>query len=35
MVGSSGKLYGLLLDISGYKLVIYAPADEVHVSMLT
>lgn len=35
IVGSHGKLYGLLLDISGYKLVIHAPADEVHVSMLT
>ena len=35
MLGSNDKLYGLLLDISGYKIVIYANADEVHVSLLT
>jgi hypothetical protein len=35
MAGSNGKLYGLLLDISGYKLAIYANADEVRVSLLT
>jgi hypothetical protein len=34
IVGSAGKLHGLLLDVSGYKLMIYAPADEVHVSVL-
>lgn len=35
MVGSTGRLHGLLLDISGFKFLIYANADEVHVSLLT
>lgn len=34
MAGSTGKLYGLLLDISGDKLAIYANGDEVHVALL-
>jgi hypothetical protein len=34
MVGSTGRLHGLLLDVSGPKFLIYAIADEVHVSNL-
>lgn len=35
MFGSAGKLYGLLLNASGYLLAIYANADELHVRLLT
>lgn len=35
MVGAEGKLYGLLLNVTGYLLVIYANADELHVRLLT
>ena len=35
MPGATGKLYGLLLNASGYLLAIYANADELHVRLLT
>jgi hypothetical protein len=35
MSGSTGKLYGLLLNVSGYLLAVYANADELHVRLLT
>jgi hypothetical protein len=35
MSGATGKLYGLLLNVSGYLLAVYANTDELHVRLLT
>jgi hypothetical protein len=35
MSGATGKLYGLLLNVSGYLLAVYANVDELHVRLLT
>lgn len=35
MSGAAGKLYGLLLNASGFLIAVYANADELHVRLLT
>jgi hypothetical protein len=35
IAGSTGKLYGLVLNVSGYLLACYANADELRVRLLT
>ncbi len=35
MTGARGKTYGLLVNVSGYLLALYANADELHVRLLS